>query len=79
MFEAGIATGTAQNAPIFIGIATAVLAALALWYREPLYLANQWFFQYSRHGAAFVLVQLVLPLVVLGLAVILVVYGVLNQ
>lgn len=79
MLAAGIPTGTAQNAPIFVGIALSVFAVFALWYRDQLYLANRWFFQYSRHGVAFVLVQLVLPLVVLGLAVVLVVYGALNH
>jgi hypothetical protein len=65
-----------QAAAIMVGIAAIAAAAMALWWRDELYLAFQWVIRYPRHGVAYALVQIVVPAVLAAVGIAMVLCGV---
>ena len=62
-----------HDASIVVGLGIVAIGALALWYRNDLYLACQWVVRYRERGAAYFALQIMVPVavIVLGIAVIL--------
>ncbi len=60
---AGIPTGTPQNAPVLVG-----LGFIALWSRRDLHVATQWLFCYRAGGPLYVVIQIGLPIAMVGWA-----------
>ena len=65
---AGIPTGTPQNAPVLVGLGFIALGGIALWYRRDLYLATQYLFRYRTGGPLYVVIQIGLPIAMVGWA-----------
>ena len=70
----GIATGNAQNAPVFVGLGLVALGFLWLWHRQQTYLAFQWLVRYPNHGIVYVMTLFVAPSVLIVAGIGLIIY-----
>jgi hypothetical protein len=56
-----------------VGLAIVLVAGMALWRRQDLYLISQWIIRYPERGLVYLLLQIVVPsgLAVVGVALVL--------
>ena len=63
-----------HDASIVVGLGIVAIGALALWYRDDLYLVCQWVVRYRERSATYLAVQIIVPVAVIVLGIALILY-----